>query len=124
MGSDSSIPLSDGYDLASQISKNTSFHGSDLGTSANPERDLLRNLLSHTLTFQKMLDYYKNNKGVDIIKEKLSNSIAQKMGEQLKLCPLCQRPYKSKKLKSGIELNENQNWILPQHITQFALKEQ
>ena len=40
-----------------------------------------------------MLDYYKHNLGVDIIKEKLSNSIAQKMGSSnLKLCPLCQRP--------------------------------
>lgn len=57
-GSGSSIPLSDGFDLTSQISKNTSFHGSDVG-SGNPDQDTLRNLLSHTLTFPKMLDYYK-----------------------------------------------------------------
>lgn len=86
---------------------------------------MLRNLVQHTLTFQKMLDYYKHNLGVDIIKEKLSNSIAQKMGSKdLKLCPLCQRPLQTPKLKSGLVLNTDQNWILPQHITQFALKEQ
>jgi len=60
-----------------------------------------------------MLDYYKHNLGVDIIKEKLSNAVALKMGKSLKLCPLCQRPLAHSKLKNGIVLNEQQKWILP-----------
>lgn len=72
-----------------------------------------------------MLDYYKNNLGVDIIKEKLSNAVAQKVGgKELRLCPLCQRPQQQSKFKNGVQMVMDQNWILPQHITQFAIKEQ
>lgn len=86
--------LSENLDLASQYSRTTSIAGNNMASStapATPEVALLRYLISRTLTFPKMLDYYHHNLSVDIVKEKLQISIAQKMGKKINVCPLCQR---------------------------------
>lgn len=65
----------------------------------SPELQLLRHLVTKTLTFPKMLEYYKV-KQIDLVQEKLAIGIAQKMGKKVMVCPLCQRPVEKCRMHS------------------------